>query len=56
MWSGSHRTGRSFQKVIDPYLTRKALLAAHESSLGDGPTIARQGNTLFLDIQIKSIK
>lgn len=46
-FSGSRRTGR-FQKTIDPFLTRKALLAAHEQSLGEGPTISRQGKTLFI--------
>ncbi|CAH1117458.1 unnamed protein product [Phaedon cochleariae] len=40
-WSGSFRTGRS-QKTIDPFLTRKALLAAHEQNLGESPTISRQ--------------
>lgn len=47
-WSGNHRTGRSHQKTIDPFLTRKALLAAHEQSLGEGPTIARQGKLIEL--------
>ncbi|KAJ8943614.1 hypothetical protein NQ314_009699 [Rhamnusium bicolor] len=40
-WTGSSRTGRS-QKTIDPYITRKALMAAHQHSLGETPTIARQ--------------
>ncbi|KAK5645977.1 hypothetical protein RI129_004441 [Pyrocoelia pectoralis] len=50
LWSGSARTGRS-QKTIDPFLTRKALLAAYELNSGveDPPTISRTaraaGNT-----------
>ncbi|KAJ8976216.1 hypothetical protein NQ317_008097 [Molorchus minor] len=40
-WMGSSRTGRS-QKTIDPYLTRKALLTAHEHAMDMSPTMTRQ--------------
>ncbi|KAF5288725.1 hypothetical protein FQA39_LY15297 [Lamprigera yunnana] len=33
LWTGNARTGRS-QKTIDPFLTRKALLSAHEINSG----------------------
>ncbi|KAJ8952474.1 hypothetical protein NQ318_003269, partial [Aromia moschata] len=46
-WTGSYRTGRS-QKTIDPYLTRKALLAAHEHSLGSESTMTRQARATNL--------
>jgi hypothetical protein len=44
LWSGSSRTGRS-RNTIDPYITQKALLAAHEYNFGDinGPSISRTG-------------
>lgn len=51
-WPGNHRTGRSHLKTIDPYLTRKALLAAHETSFGEGPTIVRQGKFFYI-IRVK---
>ncbi|XP_019865051.1 uncharacterized protein LOC109594285 [Aethina tumida] len=46
VWTGNHRTGRA-KKTIDPFLTRKALLAAHESSAGMEPsTISRMGRAV----------
>lgn len=43
-WSGSSRTGRAMKHVIDPMLTRKALLAAHEQGYGvEEATLARTG-------------
>ncbi|KAF2903811.1 hypothetical protein ILUMI_02363 [Ignelater luminosus] len=34
LWTGSARTGRSAKRTIDPFLTRRALLAAHEHTMG----------------------
>jgi len=43
LWTGSARTGRSSKKTIDPHLTRRALIAAHEHNLGleVTPTVSR---------------
>ncbi|CAH1989819.1 unnamed protein product [Acanthoscelides obtectus] len=40
-WLGSFRTGRS-QRTLDPFLTKRALIAAHEQSMGMDPTISRR--------------
>ncbi|KAL3282810.1 hypothetical protein HHI36_005975, partial [Cryptolaemus montrouzieri] len=42
-WSGNHRTGRSQKTTIDPFLTRKALLKAHELMGNDDSLISRSG-------------
>nr|XP_023020349.1 uncharacterized protein LOC111508933 [Leptinotarsa decemlineata] len=41
-WSGNFRSGRS-QKTIDPFLTRNALLAAHQQNIGEAPSLTRKG-------------
>ncbi|GLV41461.1 uncharacterized protein CBL_06691 [Carabus blaptoides fortunei] len=41
-WGGSSRTGRS-RKLIDPELTRQALLAAHQHNTDSAATVSRFG-------------
>ncbi|XP_045472460.1 uncharacterized protein LOC123679121 [Harmonia axyridis] len=48
VWGGNHRKGRSQQTTIDPFVTRKALLKAHELSSGDEhELISRKGRASY---------
>ncbi|KAK9888409.1 hypothetical protein WA026_000658 [Henosepilachna vigintioctopunctata] len=48
-WGGNHRTGRSQKSTIDPFITRKALMRAHELSNGNEEAlISRTGKAAYM--------
>ncbi|XP_022899920.1 uncharacterized protein [Onthophagus taurus] len=46
VWTGSSRVGRFASHVMDPEVTRKALLAAHQRTFDDSSSMTRSGREL----------